>query len=98
MTILKFTSRGEPVSVYDKKITKKCSCGLEVVLDKTEAKHNEVGYWQECECGSTLLFLHEKTKQKRDKQVTKDKHNQRIKQEYKLNKTKQTTTRNGGNK
>lgn len=34
-----------------------CSCGRQVKLDKTIAAENEIGYWQDCECKSTLLFL-----------------------------------------
>jgi hypothetical protein len=37
-----------------------CACGETVILDKTIAQENELGYWQDCICKSTLLFGHEK--------------------------------------
>lgn len=35
--------------------SKPCSCGNEVVLN-SNAKTSDMGFWQDCDCGSTHLF------------------------------------------
>lgn len=45
---------------FDERIEKYCGCGRYNVLDRRKAAKNDLGYWQDCDCKSTLLFPHKK--------------------------------------
>lgn len=40
------------------KLTKVCTCcGSHVTLNRDTAQVNEIGYWQDCSCGTTMLWI-----------------------------------------
>lgn len=84
------------ISMVQKKL---CACGKAVILNKGEAAENEIGWWQDCECGSTLLFQKPDSEEKEDfykrnmrankrakerRDIKRHQDNEKVKKQYNL--------------